>query len=284
MAWFRVDDSLAMHPKVLAAGARAMGLWTLAGSWSSYYLTDGFIPRHVVGFLGGKQADADKLVQVGLWRAADGGYLFHDWHKYQPTSTEVRSDRAAKHESKVKAGKLGGIASGVARRKHEPSRSEAEAKQNEAEGQAEPQAKVKQNEAPTRPDPTLKEQTATADAVARATTPPRPARRDAEPATFAAFYAAYPLHKARAAAARAYAKALKQVSAEQLLDAAQQYADDPTRDPADTPHPATWLNQGRWADEGPARPTGRTAADQRTANHLALISRFSQPQIPELGA
>jgi hypothetical protein len=44
MSWFRVDDTLAAHPKTRRAGLAAMGLWTVAGSWSSQQLTEGFVP------------------------------------------------------------------------------------------------------------------------------------------------------------------------------------------------------------------------------------------------
>lgn len=86
----------------------------------------------------------------------------------------------------------------------------------------------------------------------------RPARTRRAPAgertpEFEEWYLAYPLHKAPQAAAKAYAKARRLTSHEALLEAAQRFRDDPTRDPAYTPHPATWLNAGRWEDEGPAK-------------------------------
>ena len=48
MTWFRVDDTLAMHPKVYAAGNAAMGLWVRAGAWSMQQLTDGDRSRPIV--------------------------------------------------------------------------------------------------------------------------------------------------------------------------------------------------------------------------------------------
>ena len=52
MAWFKVDDTFAMHEKVLAAGNSAIGLWVRSGAWSMQQLTDGFVPDHVVRALG----------------------------------------------------------------------------------------------------------------------------------------------------------------------------------------------------------------------------------------
>lgn len=67
---------------------------------------------------------------------------------------------------------------------------------------------------------------------------------------FDEFWSAYPLRVAKAAARRAWAKALREASADTITTAARRYADDPTR--TFTAHPATWLNAGRWDDEGPA--------------------------------
>jgi hypothetical protein len=143
VSWFKVDDSLAFHAKTVAAGNAAMGLWLRAGAWCAQQLTDGRVPTHMVRALGGTSSAANALVDAGLWLRDDDGYRFHDWADYQPSAAEVHADRAAKHEKKVLAGRAGGLASGVARRKHQSSRSEAN---DEANG--------KQNEAPTRPDPT----------------------------------------------------------------------------------------------------------------------------------
>lgn len=69
-------------------------------------------------------------------------------------------------------------------------------------------------------------------------------------ALFARFYAAYPKHVGKEAARKAFAKALKKASAEELTAGAQRYREDPHRKPDYTAHPATWLNAGRWEDEG----------------------------------
>lgn len=139
MPWFKVDDNLAFHAKTVTAGNSAMGLWVRAGSWCAQQLTDGVVPRHMVVALGGTSTHAKRLVEAGLWHAIESGYRFHQWEQRQPSADEVRAEQAARHEKKAAAGRLGGIASGVARRKHERSNAEANGKQNEA---------------PTRPDPT----------------------------------------------------------------------------------------------------------------------------------
>lgn len=114
MPWFRVDDRFAMHPKVIAAGNTAIGLWVRAGSWSAQLLTDGQVPRGPLAALGGKPRDAQSLVDAGLWTVTETGWSFHDWDGFQPSRAEVEQLRATRSQ----AGRKGGKASGSTRRGH----------------------------------------------------------------------------------------------------------------------------------------------------------------------
>jgi hypothetical protein len=115
MVWFKVDDSLPFHAKVVHAGNAAMGLWVRAGAWSAQQLTDGFIPSHIVTTLG-TTAQAKKLVAVQLWVSCEGGYRFHQWNEdgRQPTRADVEKDRAeardrmrrAREEKRKRSGEL----------------------------------------------------------------------------------------------------------------------------------------------------------------------------------
>lgn len=100
--WFKVDDNLALHPKVIAAGNAAMGLWVRAGAYCAQQLTDGFVPDHIVTALGGTRNQVRKLVEVGLWSKAKGGYLFHDWASYQPTKADVIAERERNKERQAR--------------------------------------------------------------------------------------------------------------------------------------------------------------------------------------
>jgi hypothetical protein len=107
MAWIRLDDQIAHHPKFVQAGPVAAWLWVCGQSYSARYLTDGFIPRDALSSLGTvPHADkaAAKLVAVGLWDATEKGWLIHDYHDYQLTKEEVERRR----EDRRKAGRLGG--------------------------------------------------------------------------------------------------------------------------------------------------------------------------------
>ena len=80
MAHFQVDDDLAFHPKTMAAGNAAIGLWVRAGSYCQRQLTDGFLPKNVAKSLG-TRGEARALVDAGLWREVEGGYQFHEWEE-----------------------------------------------------------------------------------------------------------------------------------------------------------------------------------------------------------
>jgi len=135
MVWFKVDDGFAFHPKALAAGNAALGLWVRAGSWCGHNLTNGFMPASMLGALGGRVRDAQKLIDAGLWTKVEpnsghrtaklwpqnsqtlatvkpnsgqgvvgsdatawqgmAGYQFADWAQWQPTKEQVRAEREA---------------------------------------------------------------------------------------------------------------------------------------------------------------------------------------------
>jgi hypothetical protein len=97
MPWFKIDDNLAFHHKVVAAGNPAIGLWARAGALCAQQLTDGFVPDHMIAAMGTK-AQAEKLVAVGLWDRTHGGYTFHGWSERQPSKVDVEAERAAAKE------------------------------------------------------------------------------------------------------------------------------------------------------------------------------------------
>src|SRR5450756_1288103 len=108
MGWFKIDDQLFSHPKVLSIDPRyrlaAMGLFTLAGAWSSAYLTDGVVPKQSLSSLQATDKQAQVLIKAGLWDPHPLGYVFHDWSDYNPTRDEV----LAKRQVRAAAGKIGG--------------------------------------------------------------------------------------------------------------------------------------------------------------------------------
>lgn len=96
MPWLKLDDQFSDHPKIVEAGPMAGWLHVCGMLYCSRLLTDGFIPAGQVR----KLADldnagelADRLVAVGLWDRADGGYQVHDYLDYNPSKNEVMSER-----------------------------------------------------------------------------------------------------------------------------------------------------------------------------------------------
>lgn len=89
---------------------------------------------------------------------------------------------------------------------------------------------------------------------------------------FEDFYRVYPRKVGRKAAERAWAKAISEVPAEHIITAAAAFRDDPNREDQFTPHPATWLNQGRWDDEAlPPRDNGRKSAARLYADAVEAM-------------
>lgn len=107
MVWFKVDDGLHSHRKVLSIPRRdrsaAMGLWVLAGSWSAANLTDGEIPAYVIPQLGAHPRIAQVLVDAGLWHFVDGSFTFHAWSEdgRQPSRRETEARRKAWREKRA---------------------------------------------------------------------------------------------------------------------------------------------------------------------------------------
>lgn len=95
VTWFKVDDQAHDHRKFRGVSLAAVGLWTLAGSWSGSNRTDGFVPESVARRWPSSRRLACELVARGLWENVehDGerGWRFHDWADWQPTKDEYET-------------------------------------------------------------------------------------------------------------------------------------------------------------------------------------------------
>jgi hypothetical protein len=111
--WAKVDDALAMHPKIFAlleadplTGYAALGLWVLTLAESSRLGLDGEVPYSMLDRLApvhGKTL-AKRLQTVGMYeRKSRASFQIHDFHVYNPSAEEVAELHAARKE----AGKLG---------------------------------------------------------------------------------------------------------------------------------------------------------------------------------
>lgn len=116
MAWVKIDDSFADHPKIASAGPLGMALQVAALCYCNRYLTDGFIPKAMAPRLVYFEGFADphdvihRLIEVGIWIEVEGGYRIHDYLEYQPSKADIEATR----EQRRKAGAKGGRAKGSA--------------------------------------------------------------------------------------------------------------------------------------------------------------------------
>lgn len=104
--WFKVCDGFSEHPKAIAAGNEACGVWSRMGSWSSQYCTGGVVPHAKALAIAGELAPLTALLKAGLLERLneDGApWVFHDWSDYNPTADEAKAYR----KKKSNAGKLG---------------------------------------------------------------------------------------------------------------------------------------------------------------------------------
>jgi hypothetical protein len=90
---------------------------------------------------------------------------------------------------------------------------------------------------------------------------------------FDAFWAEVPRKVAKGRARKAFAKAVKSTDPEIIIEAMKSHAEAMMgKDPQYIPHPSTWLNDERWADDGATdtrtfreKPQGEWTAKDREA-------------------
>jgi hypothetical protein len=105
LPWVRLDTQFPSNPKVLELVAekrwRALVVYLSSLAYCGIHETDGYIPDTALPFVHATRADANTLVQAGLWDVEQGGWAVHDWHEMQFSSDENRRRR----ERAVKAAK-----------------------------------------------------------------------------------------------------------------------------------------------------------------------------------
>jgi hypothetical protein len=264
MAWVRLDENFAEHPKMQAAGPLGRDLQVSALCYCNRNLTDGYIPRAAARRL----ADTDdlpgitaqdviqRLIDVGAWFEVTGGYRIHDYTDYQPTREQVEAERAQKRD----AGRLGGLAAAKARRKKQaPAKAGAKASAK-AGALAESKRPVQQN--PSEPGSRIQ-----ANPVAESKPDPVPVVKT-NPRARAREEAAPPVDNS-APGGTATPEAPTQATATAVLDSPQQHAVD---------HNASGSNPKAAAPDAP--PDG--APPKRRSQHV--LDRVAGDSPPHIGA
>jgi hypothetical protein len=99
--------------------------------------------------------------------------------------------------------------------------------------------------------------------------------------TFTDFWSAYPRKVGKVDALKAYIKALKIATAEEILEGVKRYAQDPNRELEFTAHPATWLNRGSWNDDPLPRKTPQNSP-RATFNAPTIVPpKFTADDLPK---
>lgn len=250
MTWFKVDDRFHSHPKALTPSLAALGLWAVAGSWSSAHLTDGVLPDQVVSLLSrGASELAQELVAAGLWRRTRGGYRFHNFNQYNPTAEQ----EADKRRKRSEAGRKGGLNSGKSRSTREANAS-ASAQAKRSKGNPEPV-----------PDPVVASDEAT--------------HTHGKSIGFDAFWDAYPRKDNKDAARKAWDKAVKKVPVDALISEIRRWRglwETAGVERRFIPHASTWLNGQRWTDEPPVPRLRAVSGDYRPWSNPADPSVYDQ--------
>lgn len=111
--------------------------------------------------------------------------------------------------------------------------------------------------------------------------------RDRPPPRFDDFWDAYPRHRDRRKAERAFVAALRRADADAIIDGAIRYATDPSREEQYTKYAEGWLNGDGWLDEPlPSRaPPHATSAvnghDAKVNDYLAFANQSRQQEIEQ---
>ncbi len=295
--WVAISIDYWRNPKVTSAGFLASTMNLAAIAYCAEQLTDGFVPYGIVRVLAAPMQDyaydppmpqgalcgpgpvhespedlADRLVLANLWEEVEGGWQIVNYLKHQPSRAEVEARKQQAREAGRKGGLARAQASAQVSAKRPAKRSlEAPPKQNASGSQAPVPAPIPTDQ------PNCETLLLTASGEPTSTTP------------FDRFWEWYPRKVGKAAARKAYDRAARTAGHDAILAGVIRYADDWTRDPTFTAHPQTWLNQGRWEDEGPVRPPSNVTPMRtgRVAEGDAILAEAFQrgaQQRPELGA
>jgi hypothetical protein len=119
MAWVRIDDRIAEHPKFLTLNDAGWSLWARTLIYANRHRTEGVLDAIVVKRMGTGRTVRD-LVRRHIWDPLPGGhYRIHDYLDYQPDA-QGHLPRAAVSAARAAAGRKG-----AERRWHGPPRADS---------------------------------------------------------------------------------------------------------------------------------------------------------------
>lgn len=101
MAWIKIDDAFADHPKVIGLSDKAFRTHIEGLCYAGRYLTDGFIPTIVAArMVQEDMAVIAELSNAGLWRddMQNNGFRIHDYLAHQTSKKQVEEKRQSLRE------------------------------------------------------------------------------------------------------------------------------------------------------------------------------------------
>lgn len=100
--WAKLDDSFAVHRKVLRAGLEATGLYARCLAYAAGQHSDGKLDRGAIQMLAGVahwEEISEALITAGLWeKTSDGNYRIHDFLDYNLSARDAKTLRKAAKE------------------------------------------------------------------------------------------------------------------------------------------------------------------------------------------
>lgn len=277
--WVRIAQSMPNHPKIMPLSDKAFRTLIEMICYSAQYELDGKLPAGLAERLWNMDALEELMTNSSAAPSLakrDSMYVIHGYEDMQETSNEI----AAKREILRENGRKGGRPTAKPKPNDNQAGFDSEnqtitnlvsetepddnqlgfATQNQTETKLVSPRKTK-----TKAEEEKEEEVEEEKEIHSPLTPLK-GGTCATAQDFTDFYDAYPRHVGRKDAERAFHRAAKTVSPQTIIDAARRLAADPNLpDKQFIPHPATWLNQGRWDDEPlPERHGGRGTYSQRT--------------------
>ena len=98
---------------------------------------------------------------------------------------------------------------------------------------------------------------------------------------FDEFWVVYPRKVGKQDAQRAYTRALKIATSEEIFEGAKRYASDPNRVDQFTAHPATWLNRGSWGDQPLPPRTPQNGSRAVITTPTVVPPRYTSEEAPQ---
>ncbi|GAB3558821.1 hypothetical protein GCM10027405_05610 [Arthrobacter alkaliphilus] len=236
--WTQMDLGFTSNPKVqevLAESAGAVVLYIHSVLMSCQHITDGFAKEKVmVRTSFASQADADLLASAGMWHRPGhdcetcptsvplGEVYIHDFEEHNPMWTTRAAETRSEKATKAARARWATDSKSEDATEHAASIGQASGEQCSEDTPAMPEKRREKKK--------ISSSSSTAD--------------------FDAFWVRYPRKVAKAAAQKAFAKALKSTDVETVMSGVEALRTEVAgKDQKFTPHPATWLNEGRWDDE-----------------------------------